>query len=326
MPQPDATTEDVLAAIREFDQLGRESFLQKFGFGRARDYFVRHGGRFYDSKALLGVAHGYQHGEPLRPDEFSGGDAAAAATLRGLGFTVSDPNPDWTEDEIVLACDLISRHGWRYLDENHPEVEELSQVLQLLSRHPEARRGPTFRNPSGVARKTADIATQHPDSTGRPTRGNRLDKVVLDQFLADPAGMAGRARAIRAAIDNPDATAPLPDLDLDPDASADEGGILERKSLVRERDPKLRRHKIKSVLKSGGTVSCEVCAFDFERTYGERGRLYIEVHHRTPLHVTGTVRTRLADLALLCSNCHRMIHRRRPWLSIEDLQDALQQP
>ncbi|MCW2904670.1 MAG: 5-methylcytosine-specific restriction enzyme [Streptosporangiaceae bacterium] len=324
MPQPDATADDVLAAISEFDLLGRDEFLKKYGFGRARDYFVRHGGRFYDSKAILGVAHGYRHGEPLRSDDFSGGDEAVAKQLRGMGFAVSDPNPDWTEDEIVLACDLISRHEWRYLDENHPEVEELSHFLQRLSEHPEERRGPKFRNSSGVARKTADIATRHPDSTGKPTRGNKLDKIVLDRFLADPAGMAARARAIRAAIDEPAATAPLPDLDLAPDASADEGGILERKALVRERDPKLRRDKISSVLRSGGTVACEVCEFDFQRTYGERGRLYIEVHHRTPLHVSGKVRTRLTDLALLCSNCHRMIHRRRPWLTVEELQGHLQ--
>ncbi|MBD4677824.1 HNH endonuclease, partial [Xanthomonas citri pv. citri] len=56
---------------------------------------------------------------------------------------------------------------------------------------------------------------------------------------------------------------------------------------------------------------------------GEHGAGYIEVHHRVPLHVSGTVMTSLEDLALLCSNCHRMIHRRRPWLTVEQLNELV---
>lgn len=320
MPQPDATRDDVLAAIREFDDLGQEAFLARYsayGFAGARDYFVRHGGQFYDSKVLLAAAHGHRHGQPLSASDFSGGDAAAARVLRGLGFVVTEPNPDWSEDEIVLACDLVARNDWRYLSAARPEVIELSELLQRYSRHPVELRGPRFRNPNGVARKTADIATQHPDSAGAPTRGNKLDRMVLEQFLADPAGMAERAAAIRTAIDAPEASANVPDVDLG--ASADEGRVLERIQIVRERDPKLRQQKIDSVLAAGGVVACEVCAFDFERTYGQRGRQYIEVHHRTPLHITGRTRTKLHELALLCSNCHRMVHRQQPWLTVEEL-------
>ncbi|MGY1602373.1 HNH endonuclease [Geodermatophilus sp. SYSU D00815] len=320
MPQPDATREDVLAAIEDFDALGQEAFLAKYseyGFGPARDYFVRHGGQFYDSKVLLAAAHGHRHGEPLSASDFSGGDAAAARVLRGLGFVVTEPNPDWTEDEIVLACDLVARNGWKELRASRPEVVELSDLLQRYSRHPVELRGPRFRNPNGVARKTSDIYTQHPDTTGAPTKGNKLDRAVLEQFLADPAGMAQRAAAIRAAIDAPEVAAPLPDVDLG--ASADEGRVLERIQIVRERDPKLRQQKIDAVRAAGGEVACEVCGFDFEQTYGERGRQYIEVHHRTPLHVTGRTRTKLHELALLCSNCHRIIHRYQPWLTVDQL-------
>lgn len=327
MAQPDATREDVLAAIHEYDQLGPEGFLGKYrayGFRRARSYFIRHGGRFYDSKVVLAVAHGYRHSQPLRSSDFSGGDAHAAGILRRLGFVVTEPNPDWAEDEIILACDLISRHGWRWLAATHPEVIELSELLRRYSRHPEELRGPTFRNPNGVARKTADIATQHPQSTGAATRGNRLDREVLGQFLRDSDGMAARAREIRAAIDTPEASVSVPDIDLN--ASADEGGILERVQLVRERNPRLRRDKIAAAIAAGYTLACEVCTFDFERTYGERGRHYIEVHHRTPLHISGSTRTKLTDLALLCSNCHRMIHRGRPWLTVDELRSRLSNP
>ncbi len=47
----------VVAALDEFDRLGRETFLQKYGFGPARRYLVRRGPRRYDSKAIAAAAH-----------------------------------------------------------------------------------------------------------------------------------------------------------------------------------------------------------------------------------------------------------------------------
>jgi hypothetical protein len=47
----------VLRAIEEFDDLGREGFLSKYGFGTATGYFVSAGGKEYDSKAIAGAAH-----------------------------------------------------------------------------------------------------------------------------------------------------------------------------------------------------------------------------------------------------------------------------
>jgi 5-methylcytosine-specific restriction protein A len=89
--------------------------------------------------------------------------------------------------------------------------------------------------------------------------------------------------------------------------------------LKRERNQKLRAKKINDVMAKRGCLECEVCGFDFERTYGERGTRYAEVHHVTPLRVSGPTDTRLQDLAILCANCHRMIHRGSDWLRPIDL-------
>lgn len=80
----------VLRAIEEFDRLGRDAFLQQHGFRRSRSYLLRHGGQLYDSKAIIGVAHGYSSGDrsPLAASQFTGGEATVAQTLRGLGFEV----------------------------------------------------------------------------------------------------------------------------------------------------------------------------------------------------------------------------------------------
>src|SRR4051812_48283531 len=84
MPLADLTSAAaVSAALDEFDQLGREAFLAQYGFGKARRYFVRRDGKYYDSKAIAGVAMRYQDPQagPLTSDEFSGGEHGAKAKL-----------------------------------------------------------------------------------------------------------------------------------------------------------------------------------------------------------------------------------------------------
>jgi hypothetical protein len=81
----------VVAAIHEFDKLGRQTFLQKYGFGPARSYYLLYRGGRYDSKAIIGAAHAYQYPDigPLTAHDFSGGEKTVATKLRSLGFEVS---------------------------------------------------------------------------------------------------------------------------------------------------------------------------------------------------------------------------------------------
>jgi hypothetical protein len=81
----------VLDAIREFDEIGQEAFLQKYGFGPSRDYVVIHDGKRYDSKALLGAAHAYQRPDlgPLPHSDFNGGKPTTDK-LESLGFAIEE--------------------------------------------------------------------------------------------------------------------------------------------------------------------------------------------------------------------------------------------
>src|SRR5690349_18040298 len=90
MALADITPDAVREAMKEYDRLGRNIFLQRYGFGKARNYFVRVGDREYDSKAILGVAHKYVAAgeESLTADSFSGGDEHAGRILIGMGFDV----------------------------------------------------------------------------------------------------------------------------------------------------------------------------------------------------------------------------------------------
>ncbi|TCN35532.1 hypothetical protein EV644_11595 [Kribbella orskensis] len=90
VPTFDVVTRDhVLSALSEYDERGAEEFLARYGFGPAREYLLLHGGRSYDSKAVLGVAHKYATGRAATSSEFSGGVSGAAKVLRQLGFEVT---------------------------------------------------------------------------------------------------------------------------------------------------------------------------------------------------------------------------------------------
>ncbi|WP_051569628.1 hypothetical protein [Cryptosporangium arvum] len=113
-PLRDTTREAVLAAIREWDELGAESFREQYGYGPARVYQLRHDGQTYDSKAIVGVAQRYVSGQPLRPQVFSGGEQTVGRLLLRPGFEVKrSRTPDWTRDELVLACALVAQNGWK---------------------------------------------------------------------------------------------------------------------------------------------------------------------------------------------------------------------
>ena len=88
--------------------------------------------------------------------------------------------------------------------------------------------------------------------------------------------------------------------------------------LVRERSSKLRREKIREAQRSGRGLACEACRFDFSYAYGEFGAEFCEVHHQYSLADSGPRRNKLGDLAILCANCHRMIHRTKPIMLVKD--------
>jgi hypothetical protein len=70
---------------------------------------------------------------------------------------------------------------------------------------------------------------------------------------------------------------------------------------------------------------CVACGFDFEKTYGEIGKAFIHVHHVVPLSdlKSSYEVDPIKDLCPVCANCHAMIHRVNPALSIGQIREAL---
>jgi 5-methylcytosine-specific restriction enzyme A len=323
----DLTHQSVEAALVEAASIGRAEFLKRYGFRPARRYFVEWNGARYDSKSIAGAAHGHLQGMvPLTADDFSGGEATVARRLRELGFDLpegGERNPSWTRDELILALDLYLRFKGNPPGKSSAEIIGLSALLNSLSASRADGRS-DFRNPNGVYMKLMNFRRFDPvyQAQGKSglVRGNKLEDVVWKEFASDTQRLARTAEAIRANLDvSADDADPYGGIE-----EAQEGRILTRAHLVRERSRKLVEAKKAACLKATGALRCEACDFHFGAAYGERGEGFIEVHHALPIHLLMPgAKTRLSDLHLLCANCHRVVHAKRPWLTLQQLKDCV---
>lgn len=74
-----------------------------------------------------------------------------------------------------------------------------------------------------------------------------------------------------------------------------------------------------------GKLDCEVCGFNFSAAYGELGADFIEAHHTVPVSsMTEPGITQIEDIALVCANCHRMLHRGNHLLTVQELRSVVQ--
>lgn len=186
--------EAVRQAVAEFDALGRDAFLRKYGFGPSREYDLVIDGRPYDSKAIVGAAHGYEFPDegPLGSDQFSGGVAGAAGKLRQLGFevtgrtdhsrgvniwvekTLTRGHPDRLEGELAVGSALWSPKQatdgsdvYRFMREAQPG----DWVLHLTDNE-------AFTHVSRIADVARDLTEPPPN---REWSGTPLQMVPLEQ-------------------------------------------------------------------------------------------------------------------------------------------------
>ena len=100
---------------------------------------------------------------------------------------------------------------------------------------------------------------------------------------------------------------------------ADEGRTAVAEIAFRSRNAALIEAK-----KANSDYICEVCGFRFSDRYGRIGHNYIVAHHLVPLGSRKRVsKTTLDDIALLCANCHAMVHTARTPLTLTQLRESL---
>lgn len=127
----------VVKTIEEFDSLGRQAFLDKYGFGESRGYFLRHEGKLYDSKAIVGAAHGFQYPDrgPLSSSDFTGGEQTVQRKLEQLGFAVDvdGANPE-LEHRYTPGLRSDPEAAGRLMESLYPDAGDRQNAANRLAR------------------------------------------------------------------------------------------------------------------------------------------------------------------------------------------------
>ena len=230
-------------------------------------------------------------------------------------------NPSWKRDELIITLQFYLTHAPSIPGKTSPEISELSELLNSLQ---SKMGGPTpdkFRNPNAVYMKLMNFRRFDPEYPGKGLqRGNKDEAVVWELYSSNRDELKRVCDNICSFISSEETIFPKGATSSD-EEEGQEGQILTRVHRYRERDTRLVRLKKKKVLRERRALICEVCGFDFEAVYSGRGHGFIECHHTKPLsELKLGETTTISDLSLVCSNCHRMIHNKRPWLSVDELR------
>jgi len=224
-----------------------------------------------------------------------------------------DIKEDWRWDELILLFDVFLEDP---LLEKKDHIDRLLKDLKLLNLYTSRWKISAERTKDSVMEKLSDCANWEL----KKDYNSEQDSMFFGTFKADQVRFKKLANCIRIFLNhNLIFTDALENIH-----STFEGASKEVIHFRRERDQRIIKAKKQRVLLEKNKLECEACLFNFTEKYGDRGDQFIEVHHTIPLSENdlGQI-TFIDDLVLLCSNCHRIIHRRRPWISLEDLKKII---
>ena len=230
--------------------------------------------------------------------------------------------PNWIIDEWLLALDFYLKHKDRLPSKNSQEIKALSVRLRAL-RSSFADLPANFRNPAGVAMQVSQFAALDPTHNWK---GMRVSKGARQVWEAHKGDLAQVPKIVKKIDSFTQADFSVPSAESIGVCEAIEGQILTYWHVRRERSTRLTRRKKEQFQdENKGRLFCEICRFDYARRYGEHGEGFIEAHHTRPLSQLPNegATIKLADLILLCASCHRMIHRKTPWLTPDELRQII---
>jgi len=214
----------VLQALDEFQRIGRDAFLTQYGFGPARDYYVRdpRSGMLCDSKAVLGAAHAHQFPGrgPLRPSEFSGGLATVVSTLETLGFDVvqagefspaappADTSPrTWSQREVeLLVADYLQMLVFELTGQAYNKAARRRALLPMLDSRTESSVEFKRRNVSAVL-----VRLGFPYLRGYLPAHNAQGDTLIQAVEAGMQRVAVLEHAAQSAVERPAAEIELAD-------------------------------------------------------------------------------------------------------------------
>lgn len=297
----------ITRTIVEFDRLGRQPFLDKYGYGVAKRYYIRHHDKLYDAKAILGVAFKFSsHGKPLSQDNFGGGKTIANRKLTALGFEVVD-GLLWSDDEL----EAVMRSYLRLLSDTR--ISKSAMRKELLD-------GPLAKRSAGsIERRMSNLTAYfHSKELPRIPGYKPLEnigtsvKARLDGIFGDMSGELLDIAFVRsqAAIKFKQPKPIVPPI-----------GNLNPKKRESAATGYVRDASVVAWVLQQSEGKCEYCACEAP-FFGKDGLPYLEVHHVTFFSVGG--RDTIDNTAALCPNCHRETHfGREPEIFHDGLQNKV---
>lgn len=197
------------------------------------------------------------------------------------------------ELDMQLLLGAMAR-DWEDLDDL---MQRFPQLAEALATHAEVVR-------LGV--NTTDIRTAADEAI----------RVKSERFGPSNAGSARALLAVEA----------MPPVSAE-DVTGTEGRLLVRLHRYKERDRHFsRRVRERCKSQGDGLLTCQACGATPSATYGDAGDRAMEAHHRVPIEeLQPDSEVRIEDMAMLCANCHRVVHSRKPCYTVEELQELLQQ-
>jgi hypothetical protein len=301
-PSPEVTAE------AWFRSLLREQRNFSLGFNRIRSAVVAAQlQRYLSTNNPLGIhnicVYAIRHGDALDEDWRSGG-----------------------------ASSFVEHRNWNRAAKELALATQNGSVLPVVFSDARATRDLIFRAQiddiqlsSGDGNPQTTILASHLEKFAQPPRKTQL--VLANTGARIPAGYIRSYAICRTPqwLYAAEALRPqVPPEMLDLPDPATEGRRKLVSHLIRERSRALIERKKRVVLQTAGRLACEVCGFDFRERYSILGDGFCEVHHRLALSdAESEVQTRLEDLAVVCANCHRMIHRGGEMRELSAVQAAL---
>jgi hypothetical protein len=225
--------------------------------------------------------------------------------------TGANPRAVWIDPSQIVEepsnsyCEAWLEEGWKKI-----LVSEARMHMDLLVRCVECHGNVVLMKagPGGIPRAHAEHRPAH--------KGCFLAQKFDGQKSPNP-------NAVKDPVDG--TSDPYADIIIneDDESAFPEGAESYRLHKTRERDSdiiqKAKATRYRDTLK----LECEVCQTDFFKIYGELGNGFIEAHHKIPVaKLDGKTLTFIDDLALVCSNCHRMLHR-SGGRSVEELRELI---
>jgi 5-methylcytosine-specific restriction protein A len=147
---------------------------------------------------------------------------------------------------------------------------------------------------------------------------SQVDRAIWEEMGNDPQRVKALAILVRtglAIVEEAGDTANSDEIFV-------EGRVVTETHLRRERDPRLRK-KLFERRRNAGELKCDVCGCLPIGHLGELGEAIFEAHHILPLAAGEERNTRSKDMAMVCANCHRMVHRAivrsRRWLTLDEV-------